>query len=111
MTELQILGENETPSPDSSYWKKVPHVVSPHGAKRYLWYKLEKTLSQLSQDQRQNLLVTEIDVLFGDDIPWYGFERVNGAALEGKEGAVEQSVWLTYRRGVKRRFLSWMLFS
>lgn len=103
VTDLRILGERETPSPSSASWKKVSHVVSPHGEKRYLWYKAEKTLSQMSQQEKQNELVTEIDVLFGEDRPWYGFERVEGPAFQGQEGAAEQSVWLTYRRGVKRK--------
>ena len=63
----------------------------------------------MSQEERQNELVTEIDVLFGEDRPWYGFERVEGPALQGQEEGTEQSVWLTFRRGVKRESMI-MLF-
>ncbi len=44
-------------------------------------------------------IVTEIDVLYGDDIPWFGFERLEPATLFSN-GHTEDT-WVTYRRGVK----------
>ena len=44
-------------------------------------------------------IVTEIDVLYGDDIPWYGFDRLEPATLVSN-GHTEDT-WITFRRGVK----------
>lgn len=56
-------------------------------------------MSYLSGDEKSNL-ITELDVLFGDDRPWYGFERIAPPTTEAVEGRLE-SAWLTYRRGSK----------
>lgn len=56
-------------------------------------------MSFLNESQKQNI-VTEIDVLFGDDRPWYGFEKLDPPTTPGQEGRME-SAWLTYRRGQK----------
>ena len=45
-------------------------------------------------------MITEIDVLFGEDRPWYGFEKLEPAVTPEKEGILD-SVYMTYRRGVK----------
>ncbi|PCH44068.1 Metallo-dependent phosphatase [Wolfiporia cocos MD-104 SS10] len=100
VTDLRILAENETPSPFSSTWHRVSHQVSPSGEKLYLWYKAEKTLAQMSARERQDELITEIDVLFGDDQPWYGFTRLDPPVSEGTRLLQRESVWITYRRGV-----------
>ncbi len=42
----------------------------------------------------------ELDVLFGEDVPWYGFEKLERPTID-EQGRVE-ATWLTYRRGVKR---------
>ncbi|KAL6299529.1 Metallo-dependent phosphatase [Sparassis latifolia] len=101
VTELRILPDRETPSPFGADWNKVAHSVNPSGHKLYLWYKMSKTLAEMSADERQNELVTEIDVLFGDDQPWYGFEKLDMPVLDHKAIVGRESVWLTYRRGVK----------
>ncbi|KAH9829999.1 Metallo-dependent phosphatase [Rhodofomes roseus] len=100
ITDLRILPASETPTPISSGWHKVSHSISPSGDKSFLWYKTEPTLAQLTASQRQQQLVTELDVLFGDDQPWYGFEKLEPPVLEGMAIIRRESVWLTYRRGV-----------
>ncbi|KAF9815990.1 hypothetical protein IEO21_04240 [Rhodonia placenta] len=100
VTDLRILPDRETPIPFTADWHKVSHMVSPSGEKLYLWYRTEKTLLQMTTAERQNDLVTELDVLFGDDQPWYGFERLERPVLEAKPIVRREAVWITYRRGV-----------
>ncbi len=64
----------------------------------FLWYNLGKTLSNLTSEEKSNL-ITELDVLFGSDRPWYGFEKLEPATTTEAEGSFG-SAWLTYRRGV-----------
>lgn len=53
----------------------------------------------MSPEERANV-ITELDVLFGEDVPWYGFEKLERPTID-EQGRVE-ATWLTYRRGVKR---------
>ncbi|KAH9931932.1 Metallo-dependent phosphatase [Fomitopsis serialis] len=100
ITDMRILPASATPTPLTSDWHKVSRSISPSGDKLYLWYKTDKTLVQMTASQRQQQLVTELDVLFGDDQPWYGFEKLDPPVLESMTLLQRQSVWLTYRRGV-----------
>ncbi len=81
----------------------MAYPVSPRGDKRYLWYKAEKTWREMTEAERKNSLVTEIDVLFGSDQPWYGFEKVDQAVYDGMRNI--EPVWLTYRKGIKREYM------
>ncbi|KAI0630843.1 Metallo-dependent phosphatase [Trametes polyzona] len=99
VTELRVLPEKETPSPFSSAWHRVAHPISPGGETRYLWYKADRTWREMTDAQRKNDIVTEIDVLFGSDDPWYGFEKVDRATYDGSNK--KEPVWLTYRKGIK----------
>ncbi|KAJ7066567.1 Metallo-dependent phosphatase-like protein [Mycena amicta] len=99
ITDVKLLADSE--SPPSKDWVKVPTslrsgVIGVPAL--YLWYKLDKTAAQLSQTERSNL-ITELDVLYGDDVPWYGFEKLEPATLLHK--GEMQNAWLTIRRGVK----------
>ncbi|KAH9926297.1 Metallo-dependent phosphatase [Epithele typhae] len=98
VTELSILPENQTPPAGSTGWLRVDHPINPKGAKRYLWYKAAKAWKDMSEGERKNDVVTEIDVLFGSDTTWYGFEKVDQATFDG-DGKTEP-VWLTHRKGV-----------
>lgn len=69
----------------------------------FLWYKLGKTAGDMTSDERANL-ITELDVLYGEDVPWYGFEMLEPATLEQK-GKVE-ATHICYRRGVKSKHSS-----
>ncbi|KAM5544157.1 hypothetical protein V8D89_002206 [Ganoderma adspersum] len=100
VTDLRVLPEKETPSPFSSAWIRVAHPINPFGEKRYLWYKAEKTWREMTEAEHKNDLITEIDVLFGSDQPWYGFEKVDRATYDGD--GPREPVWLTHRKGIKR---------
>jgi hypothetical protein len=102
ITELLLLPENELPSPISPFWHKVGRSIRdgvPRSPPLYLWYRTGKTLSQMNAQERQEDVITELDVLFGEDTPWYGFEKLDPPTTPEEEGRVE-AVSLTYRRGV-----------
>ena len=75
--------------------------ISPRGEKLFLWYYRDKTLGEMTTEERQNNLITEIDVTYGDDRPWYGFERLERPVAERDESKKLEPVWLTIRKGVK----------
>lgn len=100
ITELRILPEKESPQPLGDGWHKVEHPINPRGEKRFLWYKADKTWREMTDAERKNDIVTELDVLFGSDQPWYGFEKTDKATFDGDSKA--EAVWLTYRKGIKR---------
>ena len=102
VTDLRVLPASETPTPLSDAWHKVSRSISPSGDKLFLWYKTDRTLAQMTASQRQQQLITELDVLFGEDDPWYGFEKVSPPLQESQTIIQRESVWLTYRRGVHR---------
>ncbi len=108
ITDIRILPEKETPSPFSSQWSKVSRPVSPRGETLYLWYYKNKTLSEMSNAEKQNNLITEIDVTYGDSDAWYGFEKLERPVASKDEGKKLESVWLTTRKGVQRTFLMHM---
>jgi len=64
----------------------------------FLWYKIGKTAADMTPEEKANI-VTEIDVLWGDDIPWYGFEKLSPPTMEKRDKIL--STWITYRKGVK----------
>ncbi|KAL4078830.1 Metallo-dependent phosphatase-like protein [Scleroderma yunnanense] len=102
VSDLLLLPPDVEPSPRTDDWFKVKHSIRDgvmRTAPLYLWYKVGKTLNEMSTEERQQI-ITEIDVLFGEDRPWYGFETIEPAVTPEKEGMLE-SVYVTYRRGVK----------
>lgn len=44
-------------------------------------------------------IITELDVLYGEDTPWYGFEKIEPPTLSERKNT--ESTWITFRRGVK----------
>ena len=67
----------------------------------FLWYKTGKTMGEMNAEEKNNI-ITEIDILFGEDRPWYGFEKLEPPVTPEEEDRVS-SVYVTYRRGVKRK--------
>jgi hypothetical protein len=66
----------------------------------YLWYKVGKTAGDMTAEEKANI-ITELDVLYGEDVPWYGFEKLEPATLP-KHKRLE-ATWITYKRGVKSK--------
>ncbi|KAI6122283.1 Metallo-dependent phosphatase-like protein [Pisolithus croceorrhizus] len=102
ITEFQLLPSGEEPSPRTDSWFKVKRSIR-DGVMRtkplYLWYKIGKAMNEMSAEEKQQI-VTEVDVLFGEGRPWYGFEKLEPAITPEKWGIIE-SVYMTYRRSVK----------
>jgi hypothetical protein len=103
ITDIQLLPKNAEPTnSDREKWNKVEHSVRDGVVglpPLYLWFKLGPSLQELDDSDKKKL-VTELDVLYGKDRTWYGFEKVDAAINEGEGGKVDP-VWLTLRRGVK----------
>jgi hypothetical protein len=85
----------------SEGWRKVDQSLR-SGVKGisplFLWYKVGKTAGEMSAEERANI-ITELDILYGQDVPWYGFEKLDPPTLPAN--AKFDATWLTYRRGVK----------
>lgn len=60
----------------------------------------------MTNAERQSELITEIDVTYGDDEPWYGFEKLDKPVAPKDDAKSLESVWLTVRKGVKRASLA-----
>jgi hypothetical protein len=102
ISEIRLLPENEQPSPIDD-WHRTRHSLRTGVIgipPLFLWYKADKTAPQMSAEERSNL-ITELDILYGEDVPWYGFQKLEPATLP-ERGRVE-ATWITYRRGVKRK--------
>lgn len=96
-----MLTKDEVPTKPGN-WHKISTSTRdgvPRAPPLYLWYNLGKSMANLSKDEKDNL-ITEIDVLFGDDRPWYGFETIDPPTTPGQEDRME-SAHITLRKGVK----------
>lgn len=103
INDIRLLPKGEEPS-STDGWTKVSVSLrsGQFGTEPlFLWYHTGPPSSLLTAEQKANL-ITEIDVLYGDDIPWYGFEKLGPATLVGKPGYTLDT-WITMRRGVKRK--------
>jgi hypothetical protein len=103
VTDLRLLPSGEAPTPLTDPWVKVEHSIR-DGVLRadplYLWYKTGKTMQEMGAEEKNNI-ITEIDILFGEDRAWFGFEKLDPPVTPEQEGRIS-SVFVTYRRGVKR---------
>lgn len=104
VSDIKLLAPGLTPSGDGD-WVKAKLSLR-DGVVRspplFLWYLKGKTLQDISEVERQSL-ITELDVVYGDGDPWYGFERLSPPTTE--KSARAESVSITMRRGVKRAFI------
>lgn len=102
VTEIQLLGASDSPpSVEDGTWHKVDMSLRAGVVRApplYLWYKTGKPAGQMSVEERSNI-VTELDLLYGEDRPWYGFEKLDPPTMEASPRTVP--AWLTIRRGVK----------
>jgi hypothetical protein len=113
ITELRLLPEGEEPQSMSTIWRKVPRSTRTGTTglpPQFLWYKAEKTALEMSEDERKNELITELDATFGEDVPWFGFEKLNPPTTPHVQNKWT-SAYITFRRGVKRTSLGGILRS
>ncbi|KAI0315885.1 Metallo-dependent phosphatase [Amylostereum chailletii] len=100
ITNIQLLpttAPGPPPTTASSKWTKVDRSLR-DGVVRtpslFLWYETDMP----AQTDKQNV-ITELDVIYGDGQPWYGFDKLSPATMVAGSGRV--TTWLTFRRGVK----------
>jgi len=95
-----LLPDKEEPYPLDG-WKKANLSLRAgvvRAAPLYLWYHVGKTASEMTPKDRQNI-VTEIDINFGNDDPWYGFEKLQPPTTIGHNKV--ENVFVSVRRGLK----------
>lgn len=106
ITDIRVVPD---PAPDTlnlDGWVKASgdlhSGVWPSQDPARIWYKLQDGNSMRalqSFSSQVDEVITELDVVYGDDEPFYGFQRIQGGkVLEAKEGKWE-SVDIAYRRG------------
>lgn len=102
ITDIQLLPDGQSP-PSSESWKKIGRSIR-DGVTRepplFMWYLTGKSARDLSAAEKQTDVITELDILYGSDRPWYGFEKIEPSVTLERSGRVE-SEWLSYRKGVK----------
>jgi hypothetical protein len=102
ITELKLLPDGQSP-PSTEDWTKTSRSIR-DGVSRepplYLWYRTGKMARDMTAQEKQEDVITELDVLYGADRPWYGFEKLEPSVT--LESGRVSSEWLTYRKGVKR---------
>ncbi|EIN09401.1 Metallo-dependent phosphatase [Punctularia strigosozonata HHB-11173 SS5] len=99
---LLLLPDKQSPPDIDDTWHKVSRSIKdgvPGAKPLYLWYKLGKTMREMTAEDKAGL-ITELDVLYGEDVPWPGFEKLEPASTE-EQAERTSSVHLTYRRGVQ----------
>jgi hypothetical protein len=104
ISDIKLLAPGVTPSGDGD-WVKASRSLRDgvvRSSPLFFWYLKGKTLQDISEVERQSL-ITELDVVYGDGDPWYGFERLSPPTTEKSPRA--ESVSITMRRGVKRAFI------
>lgn len=100
VTDVQLFSDQEKPSSLEGWHKTSTSVRAGLRAipPLHLWYKIGKAAGDMTAEEKANI-ITELDVLYGEDVPWYGFEKLEPATLP-KHKKLE-ATWITYRRGVK----------
>jgi hypothetical protein len=102
ITEIRLLPEGEKPEPESEHWHMAKYSLREgvmRTPKLFLWYYAERERMVLSPEEIRNSLVTELDVLYGSNQPWPGFQRLTPPTTI-EQGDRMQQVSLTYRKGV-----------
>lgn len=69
----------------------------------YLWYRTGKVARDMTAQEKQEDMITELDVAYGSDKSWYGFERLEPSVTLEKGKVLSE--WVTYRKGVKSKFI------
>ncbi|KAF9533681.1 Metallo-dependent phosphatase-like protein [Crepidotus variabilis] len=98
ITDLLLLEGSQLPT-NPHEWVKLGLSVrsgTPRLPPLYLWYKLGKTGHNMTTKEKANI-IAELDVLYGEDVPWYGFEKIKTPVLP--VGRKFDATWITFRRG------------
>ena len=113
ITSIRVVDEPppDTLQSDLKGWTKafgdLHSGVWPTQDEQRLWYKLQDEKIRKGRKRQEVTtdfedVITELDVVYGDDEPFFGFKRVEGGkVLDASEGRWE-SVDIAYRRGNPR---------
>lgn len=102
ITDIQVLSGHFEGN-EQAGWKKVATSVRdgvPGEKPLFLWYQTGKSMGEMSKEEKKNGYIMELDVLYGEDRPWYGFDRMD-KPIDGEVEGKSESVWLSYRKGLK----------
>ncbi|KAH7335387.1 Metallo-dependent phosphatase [Rhizoctonia solani] len=92
ITDIRIVDEGDEGSiPDNGKtWKQAEGILTdgiyPRVKNRRLWYSLQKPYANATQGEELDDVVTELDILYGEDEPFWGFKRVEGVIYPGRPG-------------------------
>jgi hypothetical protein len=109
ITDLRVVPEPvpETLSSDLEGWTQAEgdlhDGIWPSQPTMRLWYKVTDQ-SLLLDGKRQGMtsedqIITELDIVYGDAEPFFGFQRVQGGKVLDEKAGKWESVDLAYRRG------------
>ena len=119
ITDLRVLPEPLPEGAESGLegWIKASGDLHsgtwPTQPEKRLWYKLKdqdwgdwKRKRQSEVDYGYADIITELDVVYGDDDPFFGFERVQGGRVTDAKAGKWESVDLAFRRGNPGKLIS-----
>lgn len=98
INDIILLPDGTSPSAAGN-WTKVSRSVGNDGP-LFMWYRRGKAARDMTAQEKQDDVITELDILYGADRPWYGFEKIDPPATVEKGILVRETI--TYRKGVKR---------
>ncbi|KAG9125890.1 hypothetical protein FRC07_005748 [Ceratobasidium sp. 392] len=104
ITDIRIIDEgNEFALPnDNRTWHQAEGILTdgiyPRVKNRRLWYTTQKPYANATKEDELDDVVTELDIVYGDGEPFWGFERVQGLIFPGKPGK-SLPVSLAMRKG------------
>lgn len=75
---------------------------------RRIWYTTQKPYANATEEEQLDEVVTELDIVYGDSEPFWGFERVDGLIYPGREGK-SLPISLLARKGFTRTSPSHLL--
>jgi hypothetical protein len=103
ITDLRVVPEPvpDTLSSDLEGWTMAKgdlhDGIWPKQPVSRLWYKLSDQRKR--QDIEAEGIITELDIIYGDAEPFFGFQRVQGGKILDEKAGKWESVDLAYRRG------------
>ncbi|KAJ1306702.1 hypothetical protein OPQ81_007694 [Rhizoctonia solani] len=92
ITDIRIVDEGDEGSipDDGKTWKQAEGILTdgiyPRVKNRRLWYSLQKPYANATQGEELDDVITELDILYGEDEPFWGFKRVEGVIYPGRPG-------------------------
>ncbi|QRV74007.1 hypothetical protein RhiJN_02021 [Ceratobasidium sp. AG-Ba] len=91
ITDIRIIDEGDEFSlPDNNQtWHQAEGILTdgiyPRVKNRKLWYTTQKPYANATEEELDDV-VTELDIVYGEDEPFWGFKRVEGLIYPGKPG-------------------------